>query len=179
MKLLQRVETSIGQVLTACNRWQDKRDSNDSARIMATLLENCTREEQRSVIRFLWSEGLKPREIHRRMIQQYSGSFMSERKVYQWVERFQEGWISVIDEHRSGCPCTAGFECTNSRTLSGERRNSQQCKVQHHAERNWSLQFAVVISDFCLEASSFSMTTCNHTLLLQQLPPSRNWNLRL
>jgi hypothetical protein len=69
---------------------------------MATPLENCTREEQRSAIRFLWSEGVKPSEIHRRMIQQYGGSCMSERKVYQWVERFQEGRTSVIDEHRSG-----------------------------------------------------------------------------
>jgi hypothetical protein len=30
-------------------------------------------------------------EIHRRMIQQCGGSCMSERKVYQWAERFQEG----------------------------------------------------------------------------------------
>ena len=34
---------------------------------MAALLETCTREEQRSVIRFLRSEGVKPNEIHRRM----------------------------------------------------------------------------------------------------------------
>jgi hypothetical protein len=31
------------------------------------------------------------------MIQQYGGSCMSERKVYQWVERFQEGRTSVTD----------------------------------------------------------------------------------
>jgi transposase len=76
---------------------------------MATLPENCTRQKQRSVIRFLWSEEVKLREIHRRMIQQYDGSCtcMSERKVYQWVERFQEGRTSVVDEHRSGRPCTA------------------------------------------------------------------------
>jgi hypothetical protein len=97
MKLLQRVETSIGQVLTAYNRYQDKRVSNHSARIMAAPLESCTREEQRSVIRRLWSEGMKLREIHRRMIQQYGGSSMNERTVYQWVERFQEGRTFVVD----------------------------------------------------------------------------------
>jgi transposase len=32
---------------------------------------------------------------------------MSERKMYQWIERFQEGRTSVADEHRSGRPCTA------------------------------------------------------------------------
>jgi hypothetical protein len=55
---------------------------------MGTLLENCTREEQHSVIKFLWAEEVKLREIHRRMIQQYGGSCMSERKAYQWVKRF-------------------------------------------------------------------------------------------
>jgi hypothetical protein len=124
MKQLQCVEISIGQVLTACNRWQDKRDSNDNVRIMAALLENCTREKQRSVIKFLQSEGVKPWEIHRRMIQQYGGSCMSERKVYQWVERFQEGQTSVVDEHRSGCPCTAVSDANVARmgTLIGENR---------------------------------------------------------
>jgi hypothetical protein len=88
---------------------------------MAARLENCTIEKQCSVIRFLWSEGVKPRETHRRMIQQYGGSCMSERKVFQWVERFQEGRRSVTIEHHSGHPCTAvnadivlGYEWTNS-----------------------------------------------------------------
>lgn len=34
-------------------------------------LDICTVEEQQEVIRFLWSEGVKPREIHSRMLQQY------------------------------------------------------------------------------------------------------------
>jgi hypothetical protein len=41
------------------------------------------------------------------MIQQYGGSCLSERKAYQWVEKFQEGQTSVVDEHRSGHLCTA------------------------------------------------------------------------
>jgi hypothetical protein len=80
MEPLQRVETSIGQVLAACNRWQDKRNSNDSAGIIAAPLQNCTREEQRSVMRFLWSERVEPRKIHRRMIQQCGGSCTSKGK---------------------------------------------------------------------------------------------------
>jgi len=30
-------------------------------------LPNCTIQEQRGVVRFLWAEGVKPVEIHRRM----------------------------------------------------------------------------------------------------------------
>jgi hypothetical protein len=69
MKLLQHIATSIGQVLIAHIQWQNKRNSNDCARIMSTLPENCTREEQCSVMRFLWP-GVKLRGTNRRMIQQ-------------------------------------------------------------------------------------------------------------
>jgi len=31
-------------------------------------LQDCTIEEQRGVVRFLWAEGVKPVEIHRRML---------------------------------------------------------------------------------------------------------------
>ena len=38
---------------------------------MAAPLATCIKEEQRSVIRFLSSEGVKPSDIHRRMKVQY------------------------------------------------------------------------------------------------------------
>ena len=53
---------------------------------MATPLSNCTVEEQRSIIRFLWSEGVKPSEIYRRMKVQYGDSCLSQERVYEWVE---------------------------------------------------------------------------------------------
>jgi hypothetical protein len=84
-----------------------QRDLSHSVRIMAALPENCTREQQHFIMRFLWSEGVKLKEIHRRMIQQYDGSCMSERKAFQWVERFRKGRTSAVDEHCSGHPCTA------------------------------------------------------------------------
>jgi hypothetical protein len=103
---------------------------------MAAPLENYTREEQRSEIRFLWSEGVKLREIHRRMIQQYSGNYMNERKVYQWVERFQEGQTSVIDEH---CSQVTHAQPSMMPTLLTWTyllvKTVKQRKVQHHAGR--------------------------------------------
>ena len=33
---------------------------------MDAPLQDCTIEEQRGVVRFLWAEGVKPVEIHRR-----------------------------------------------------------------------------------------------------------------
>jgi len=73
---------------------------------MDAPLKDCTIEE-RGVVRFLWAEVAKPVEIHRRMLPQYGRSTMSQRKVYEWVERFKSGRAYVTDEGRSGRPSTS------------------------------------------------------------------------
>jgi len=74
---------------------------------MDALLQDCTIEDQRGVLRFLWAEGMKPMEIHRRMLAQYGQSTMSQRNVYEWVERFKSGRTRVTDEGRPGRPSTS------------------------------------------------------------------------
>jgi len=69
-------------------------------------LQDCTIEDQRGIVRFLWAEGVKRVEIHRLMLAQYGQSTMSQRKVYEWVERFKTGRTIVTDEDRSGRPST-------------------------------------------------------------------------
>ena len=56
---------------------------------MDAPLQNCTIEEQRGVVRFVWTEGVKPVEIHRRVLVQYGQTTMGQRNVYVWVERFK------------------------------------------------------------------------------------------
>ena len=46
-------------------------------------------------------------EIRHRMLAQYGQSTKSQRKVYEWVERFKSGRAHVIDEGRSGRPSTS------------------------------------------------------------------------
>ena len=74
---------------------------------MDAPLQDCTIEEQRGVVRFLWAEGAKPVEIHRHMLAQYGQSTMSQRKVYEWAERFKSHRTRVTDEGRSGRPSTS------------------------------------------------------------------------
>jgi len=69
-------------------------------------LQDCTIKEQCGVVRFLWVEGVKPVEIHRRVLAQYRQSTMSQRKVYEWVERFKLVQTRVTDGH-SGRPSTS------------------------------------------------------------------------
>jgi hypothetical protein len=66
---------------------------------MAVPLETCTKEEQRSVIRFLCSEGVKPTEIYRRMKFQCGDACLSQQQVYEWS---RNGVTSVEDAPHLG-----------------------------------------------------------------------------
>jgi len=52
-------------------------------------LETCAGEEQRSVIPFLSSEGVKPIEIHRRMKTQFGDACLSLQQMYEWDRKFK------------------------------------------------------------------------------------------
>jgi hypothetical protein len=58
---------------------------------MAAPVSLCTREEQRSVMRFLWSEGVSGAAIHQRLSAQYRNSVLPQRCVYEWIEKFKNG----------------------------------------------------------------------------------------
>jgi hypothetical protein len=63
---------------------------------MAAPLATCTKEEQRSVIRFL------SRETHRRMKVQYGYARLLLQQVYEWTKKFMNGITSVKDSPRPG-----------------------------------------------------------------------------
>jgi len=69
---------------------------------MAVPLATCTKEKQRSVIRFLLSEAVKTIEIHRRMEVQYGDACLSLQQVYEWSRKFLNGVSSVTDSPRPG-----------------------------------------------------------------------------
>ena len=71
---------------------------------MSARLSVCTKEEQRSVLRFLWAEGVKGTKIHARLCAQYGDSALSRRSVYEWTEMFKNGRTSVMDVERLGRP---------------------------------------------------------------------------
>ena len=69
---------------------------------MAAPLATCTKEEQRSVIRFLSGEVVKPIEIRERMKFQYGDACLSLQKMYEWTRKFINGISSVKDSPRPG-----------------------------------------------------------------------------
>jgi len=74
---------------------------------MAAKLINCTKEEQHSVIHFLWAQGVLGAQIHLRMCAQYGDKVLSRRIVCEWIEMFENGHTSVTDAEGSGRPATA------------------------------------------------------------------------
>ena len=74
---------------------------------MSARLSVCTKAEQRSVIRFLWAEGVKGTEIHARLCTQYGDNALPRQSVYEWIEIFINGGTSVMDAERSGRPSTS------------------------------------------------------------------------
>jgi hypothetical protein len=58
---------------------------------MATVLEECNIEEQRSVVRFLWAKGLNAKDIHKEMFPFYGGKCLSLKVVHDLVEKVSQG----------------------------------------------------------------------------------------
>ena len=92
---------------------------------MAAKLINCTKEKQRSVICFLWAEGVPGAQIHLHMCAQYGDKVLSCRIVYEWTEMFENDHTIVTDAESSGRPATAMTTRNEERTLELIRENGR------------------------------------------------------
>ena len=71
---------------------------------MDAPLAQCTREEQRAVVRFLWSEGSSGAEIHKQLLD--ADNALWKRPVHEWIEKFKSGRTSVKHAEGAGRPST-------------------------------------------------------------------------
>jgi hypothetical protein len=53
---------------------------------IATVLEENTTEEQRSLVRFLWTKGLNANDIYEEMFPLYGGKYLQHKAVHNYVE---------------------------------------------------------------------------------------------
>jgi hypothetical protein len=56
---------------------------------MATVLEEFTTEEQRSIVKFLWAKGLNAKDIHKEIFPVYRGKCLSRKEVPSWWQTFR------------------------------------------------------------------------------------------
>jgi hypothetical protein len=53
------------------------------------MLEGCTTEEQRSLVRFfVWAKELNAKDIRKEMFPVYGGKCLSHKAVHNWVAKF-------------------------------------------------------------------------------------------
>jgi hypothetical protein len=91
---------------------------------MATVLEDCTTEELRSVVRFLWAIGPNLKDIHKQMFSVYGGKYLWRKEVHNWVDKFSQGRSKVAYDDRPGGEVA---ETTAKRLLCcGFRRNGKE-----------------------------------------------------
>ena len=74
---------------------------------MVGVLNTFTAYEQRSVIRFLWSKGRTPIEIHRGMQPTYGERCLALRSVGWWCFEFENGRENLNDNDHAGRPCVS------------------------------------------------------------------------
>jgi len=80
------------------------------------------------------SEGVKPSEIYRRMKVQYGDSCLSQGRVYEWVERFQNGGQNVSNEHRIGRPVSVETE-TVKQQIEQRIRDYRRVTIDENCRR--------------------------------------------
>jgi hypothetical protein len=69
---------------------------------METVLEDCTAEEQRSVLRFLWEKGLHAKDIHKEIFPGYGEKGLWHKAVHNWVAN-----VSLMTKRLKGrCGCS-------------------------------------------------------------------------
>jgi hypothetical protein len=66
---------------------------------MATVLEACTTDEQRSVVPFFF---VGAKDSHKEMFPLYGGKCLVHKAVHKCVEKFSQGLSKITDDARQG-----------------------------------------------------------------------------
>jgi hypothetical protein len=73
---------------------------------MATVLEECTVDQQCSVMRFLWAKVFNAKYIRNEMFPVYGGKCLSHKAFHNWVEKFSQERSKVADNDPLGAEVT-------------------------------------------------------------------------
>jgi hypothetical protein len=114
---------------------------------MTAKLVNCSKEEQQSVTSFLWAEGVPGGEIHQCMCAMYGNSAVSHIVVYEWIEMFKNGHMSVTDAELSGCPTAAKTAQNEERARELILQNGRVTVDETAKQLNISIGSAYLVVD--------------------------------
>jgi hypothetical protein len=98
---------------------------------MATVLDGCITEEQRTVVGFLWAKGLSAKDIHKEMFPVYGGNCLSRKAVRNWVDKRGKNFA---DDEETETEVRKWLETTFKRLCCGFRRTG---KAMGHVCQSW------------------------------------------
>ena len=64
-------------------------------------------DQQRSIIFFLWKQGIATADIVKQLSDVFGDIALKKRAVYNWVDKFRNGQMTVEDDPRPGRPSTS------------------------------------------------------------------------
>jgi hypothetical protein len=142
---------------------------------MVTVLK-CTTEEQRSVVRFLWTEGLNAKDIRKEMFHVYGGKCLSLKAVHIWATN-----VSLVTK-RLKRRCGSGWD-NNQNLCCGFWRTGKamgqayQCRWRIFREINvffFQIRISHVLRFICIydlftDSPSYSAITSNKGCILLSL----------
>jgi hypothetical protein len=80
-----------------------------------TVLDECTTEEQSSIMRYFCGKRLNAKDSHREMFPVYDGKCLPRKAVNNWVDKLPQGRLKVADDARPGRPVDIPTEATVQR----------------------------------------------------------------
>jgi hypothetical protein len=115
---------------------------------MAAPLSTCTVEQQRRVICFLWSEGVKPSEIYRKAKVQYGNSWVRGECMNGWKDFKTEDKTSV--NTRVGDQLAWQLRQWNSRSSSESVTTGESLTMKLPQHSTWVTALCTILSMMAL-----------------------------
>ena len=106
---------------------------NDKKKMAATV-GGLSSIEQRSIVKFLTNEGIKPSEILIRMQVQFGDKCLSKSTIYLWHDKFKNGHTNVCDSEREGRPSTSTDDLHCSQ-VNDEIKQNRRIKIDDIAKK--------------------------------------------
>ena len=111
----------------------------------------CTKEEQRAVIQFLWTEIVLGAKMPRRMSVQYGDSVMSQQIVYEWIERLRNGHTSSKHEEGGVHPSASLTDANAEQVFDMILQNRQVTivEVAHQLQISHGSAYEIIHKSYC------------------------------
>jgi hypothetical protein len=110
-------------------------------RIFSMVVQSikCTKEGQRFVIRYLWSDCVKERDIYQRITFQYGVNCVNQKRIHEWI-RFKAGCVGTDGAQSGRASIETRWNCGADRLIYlGQPDNQHWRNFVWNEHQSWKL----------------------------------------